>query len=248
MANSIVPRGGLPRSHGRDGRLRTLRGLSPGVLLLALSLACNQGQGPSPILTTVTTTLTIEGPAFVNPGTTATFRAVVRSYPDHGSHDVSHEVQWLTSNPSVLAIDGGVATAYGAGSVILEVRYHGERSTRSVRVATEYPTEFPYSPVRAIAVGEVVRGTLTEDERVHAFDLTSPADGTLVARLTWDSSDNGTWMWLALDQTEFRSETVWNGPVVARWPVTAGRVVRVTISGGTDWLFDDPFVLTTELE
>jgi hypothetical protein len=55
-------------------------------------------------------------------------------------------------------------------------------------------------------------------------------------------------MWLALDQTEFRGETVWNGPVVARWPVTAGRVVRVTISGGTDWLFDDPFVLTTELE
>ena len=109
------------------------------------------------------------------------------------------------------------------------------------------PAPAPAPVVRTIALGEEVTGRFSG--LGQAFELTAPANGRLVARLMWNIWLNGTVLTLRLGDTEYAPESPFVLPLVATWDVAAGQTYRITIApGGTDWTYDDPFVLTTSLE
>ena len=112
------------------------------------------------------------------------------------------------------------------------------------------------TPPQAIAVGEVVTGTLTQDVfdpatqtwlfgvHVMFFELTAPSDGTLAAYLT------GNFAALQIDGIPF---DLWGPvPLVGTMPVTAGQTYSVLVYDLFPFdpmgqVFDGSFVLTTTL-
>ena len=79
--------------------------------------------------------------------------------------------------------------------------------------------------------------------------VNGPAAGTLVARVDWDVWFNGTLLVLEIDGTQFKPVPPDWAPVVGKVRVAAGQTCRLVISpGGSDWIYNDPFVLTTSIE
>jgi len=109
------------------------------------------------------------------------------------------------------------------------------------------PPPPPPPVIRSIALGEEVKDVFRGSERT--FELTAPASGVLVARLSWDVWFNGSLLVLRLGEAEFKGSPPDWAPVIGRLQVKTGQTYRLTVSeGGTDWFYDDPFVLTTSLE
>ncbi len=109
------------------------------------------------------------------------------------------------------------------------------------------PPPSPPSPAipRQIFVGEEVSYTFVGGE--IAFVVTAPRDGTLVATLNWDVRDS--LLVLVMQGIEFKPVPPQWSPVAGRLKVVAGQTYRLSITpGGTDWWYDDKFVLTTILE
>ena len=119
--------------------------------------------------------------------------------------------------------------------------------TRPSAVPVPAPAPTPAPVVRTIALGEEVTGVFSG--LGQAFELTAPANGRLVARLMWNIWLNGTVLTLRLGDTEYAPASAFSLPLVATWDVAAGQTYRLTIGpGGTDWTYDDAYVLTTTLE
>jgi len=217
--------------------------------LIALLTACGGTEGGLQLRPDPMALLSIEGPSRVAPGESAVFKAVLRTYPDQQVRDVTQEAVWSSSNPAVLSIDRGVAKGLVAGSTNLEFQYSGRRSSpRPVFVGDPNPGP-QRPPAREIAVGEVVQGTISQNEPTFEFQVTAPVDGTLVARLTWDVEANGTLLLLVVDQTSFPARPAEWSPIVGRVAVSAGRPYRITVSlAGSDWIPNDRFTLTTAIE
>jgi hypothetical protein len=114
------------------------------------------------------------------------------------------------------------------------------------------PTPTPRPPsqaMREIRVGEEVTGVLTVHGAENLFELTAPADGALIARLTWDSSRGR--LTLMLADTRFGPVPLDASLIVGTLPVVAGLRYRVRVADGAPWDYDDlflPFTLTTFLE
>ena len=112
---------------------------------------------------------------------------------------------------------------------------------------TPSPSPPPPPVIRSIALGEEVKDVFLGSERI--FELTAPASGVLVARLNWDVWYNGSLLVLGLGEAKFKGSPPAWAPVIGRLQVTSGQTYRLTVSeGGTDWFYDDPFVLTTSME
>ena len=107
----------------------------------------------------------------------------------------------------------------------------------------------PANPVTpaVIRVGQEVVGKLVAHDTNNVYELTAPADGTLVARLRWDSKDGR--LELNLAGSQFGAE---NGmPIIGRLSVVAGQTYRIIVADGAPWDVDQlnlPFVLTTVIE
>jgi hypothetical protein len=109
------------------------------------------------------------------------------------------------------------------------------------------PAPPPVQPPRSITLGQDVRDTFRGEPLI--YELTAPTDGTLVARVNWDVWFNGTLLVLVLEAAQFKPVPPNWAPVVGRLQVTAGQNYRLTIlPGGSDWIYDDAFVLTTSIE
>ena len=112
------------------------------------------------------------------------------------------------------------------------------------------PVPVPAPPpltLRSIAVGDEIKDTFKGSPL--GFELTAPADGTLVARVSWDVSQNGTLLVLEIEGTQVKPVPPDWSPVVGKLCVTGGQTYKLVISpGGSDWFYDDPFVLTTSIE
>jgi hypothetical protein len=81
------------------------------------------------------------------------------------------------------------------------------------------------------------------------FDLTAPADGTLVVRLGWDSRQGRLELGLA-DRWLIPLPPDWSS-IVGQLPVAAARTYRLRVADGAPWDYDDrvlPFVLATSIE
>ena len=94
------------------------------VVLAGLVAACSDSPIPSapdaPDAVRATG-LVIQGPSEVAPGTTAMFTAA--EYLSNGTlRDVSAGARFITSNPSVLSFDAGLATAHTRGEVTVAVQ------------------------------------------------------------------------------------------------------------------------------
>jgi hypothetical protein len=69
------------------------------------------------------------GPAELTPGTTTPFKAVLDTVATLS--DVSKEAQWISSNPAVLSVDAGVATAHAAGEATITAMFEGLQTAPS---------------------------------------------------------------------------------------------------------------------
>jgi hypothetical protein len=63
----------------------------------------------------------LAGPSEVAPGSSASFKALLDKSATLA--DVSDDAQWISSNPSVLSIDAGLATAHVAGEVTVRALF-----------------------------------------------------------------------------------------------------------------------------
>src|SRR5688500_3762504 len=109
------------------------------------------------------------------------------------------------------------------------------------------PPPAPAPSPRVITVGEEVRGRFTGVEAF--FELTAPVSGVLTARLNWDVWFNGTLLVLKLEDAAFKGAPPDWAPVTGTLRVTAGGKYRLAVAGGgTDWFYDDEFVLITSID
>ena len=109
------------------------------------------------------------------------------------------------------------------------------------------PPEPPSTPVRTITIGDEAKGTFTGAPL--RYDVMAPADGWLVVTLTWDVWYTDSLLTLAIGSTEYKPTPPAWSPLLLQWQVTGGQTYQLFVGpGGTGWLYDVPFVLTTRLE
>ena len=100
---------------------------------------------------------------------------------------------------------------------------------------------------RAISVGEEVKGTFEGHDL--DFDLAATRDGMLEATVAWDVARNYSLLVLVLQDIEVKPVPPNWSPVSGKLRVVAGQTYRLRIkAGGTDWLYGDPYVLTTKID
>jgi hypothetical protein len=109
------------------------------------------------------------------------------------------------------------------------------------------PTRPPAS--RNISTGVTVHGTLSGCHLADEFNVAVIADGTLVVRLRWDTSQTSTVSFVSINGEEFRSHPPDWPLVVARVPVMKGQEyrLRVALQGSVE-IPEDRYQLTTALE
>jgi hypothetical protein len=108
------------------------------------------------------------------------------------------------------------------------------------------PTRPPAS--RNISTGVTVHGTLSSCHRADEFNLVVVADGTLVVRLRWDTSQTSTVSFVSINGQEFRSRPPDWLPVVARVPAMKGREYQLSVALQGSGVSEDRYELTTALE
>jgi hypothetical protein len=97
-----------------------------------------------------------------------------------------------------------------------------------------------------ITVGQEVKAVFKG--AILAYEVTPGSDGVLVATITWDPFWNGSLLNLQIEGTQFTSRPPQWSPVVGEFPVVSGRKYVIAVNpGGTDWFYDDAFVLTTAI-
>jgi hypothetical protein len=98
-------------------------------------------------------------------------------------------------------------------------------------------------------VGKEVTGTLEVHGAENVYALTTPSDGTLVARLGWEPTQGR--LQLDLADKQFANFPDNRSPIVGTLPVTAGLTYRIRVSDGAPWDYDVlslPYVLTAVIE
>ena len=69
----------------------------------------------------------VAGPVAVAPGTSATFKALLDRVATLS--DVSEEAQWISSNPSVLSVNAGLATGHVVGEATITARFEEQQTS-----------------------------------------------------------------------------------------------------------------------
>jgi hypothetical protein len=109
------------------------------------------------------------------------------------------------------------------------------------------PTRPPVS--RRISTGVTVHGTLSSCHLADEFNVVVAADGTLVVRVRWDTSQSSTVSVVSINGEEFRSRPPNWPPVVARVPAIKGREYQLSVAlRGSAEIPEDRYELTTALE
>ena len=145
------------------------RGSLAVALLVAASLAGCDGPPNRP---SHLDSFRLAGPAEVAPGTSTSFTAVLDRVAT--LTDVSQEAQWVSSNPSVLSVDAGLATGHLAGDASILARFEGHQSapmsvlvlppgTYRLRGTVQNTRAFPLFMAR-VEVPAVGLGTTTDPQ------------------------------------------------------------------------------------
>ena len=132
------------------------------------------------------------GPVEVAPGTSAPFKALLDSVATLS--DVSEEAEWISSNPSVLSVETGLATGHVAGEATVTARFEEQQTNPKlvmVLPAGTYrlrgtvhcrpgPTPFPISMAR-VEVPAVGLATTTDAQGRFAL-YGVPQDAEIMSR------------------------------------------------------------------
>ena len=109
------------------------------------------------------------------------------------------------------------------------------------------PTRPPAS--RRISTGVTVHGTLSSCHLADEFNLVVAADGTLVVRLRWDTSQTSTVSVVSINGEEFRSRPPDSPLVVTRGPVRQGQEYRLRVAlQRSSEIPEDRYQLTADVE
>lgn len=114
--------------------LRFFGGVTAGLAVTVL--ACTKERTPLPLQparTAAVTALTLEGPGAIPPGTTARFSVTIR-LSDGTTEDATDRAAWSSSDPSVLTVTAGLATAHAIGDARVSASLSGRGSIRDVIV------------------------------------------------------------------------------------------------------------------
>ena len=107
-----------------------------------------------------------------------------------------------------------------------------------------YGTEAFFRP---ITLSEEIKGALVAHDTYGTFELTVPADGQVMAGLTWNPADGILYLKLPDQQSELTDR---DGSVSASFSASAGQTYRITVSDAAPWdygPFHVPFILTASL-
>jgi hypothetical protein len=150
---------------------------------------------------------------------------------------------------------------YAAAALVLSISACGPGA--SVRAPTvpavaQAPVSFA-SPVSAfptqavptrITVGTDVTDTLMAHGNARFYEVTAPAEGILVVRVSWKRADGSLEMKVA--DSRFPTSSVDESmQIVAKVPVIAGLMYPVTVADAAPWDYDVlrlSFVVTTSME
>ena len=115
-------------------------------LLFVVSACSSQSARSSSSWPTPVGSLVIEGPSAVETGTTTAFSVFVVNAADQSRRDVSLEAQWTSSNPAMLTIDRGSASAMLPGVATLEARFDQLKAAKVVGISA--PLQPPGVPAK----------------------------------------------------------------------------------------------------
>ena len=148
----------------------TLQGVTGQTSVSAVNLAISQIQ-----ITPATVTLAIG---------TKTKLTALATFADQSVQDVSSQVGWLSSNPTVATIDGtGQVTGVAAGTVTLSANLLGVTATTSVTVNNTSASTLQVIP----AASSIALGTKTQLQAIATFQDGSTQD--VSEQVQWSSSD-----------------------------------------------------------
>jgi sulfur carrier protein ThiS len=107
----------------------------------------------------------------------------------------------------------------------------------------------PTQPPRTITTGVTVHGTLSSCNLADEFNVVVASNGTLVVRLSWDTTQTSTISLVTINGVAFRSGPPDWAPVVAKVTATQGQLylLRVALEGSKE-IPEDRYQLTTALE
>jgi hypothetical protein len=108
--------------------------------------------------------LAITGPASVAPGTSAQLTATAVRAGSNGAEDVTAQATWMSSDPTVLQVNGGRVDAVGDGEAVVAALYSAVRTMKTIDVFE--PGTFTitgsvsdgYNPINGARI-DVVSGT-----------------------------------------------------------------------------------------
>ena len=102
---------------------------------------------------------------------------------------------------------------------------------------------------RTINTGVTVHGTLSSCNLADEFNVVVASNGTLVVRLSWDTTQTSTISLVTVNGVAFRSGPPDWAPVVARVTATQGQpyLLRVALEGSNE-IPEERYQLTTALE
>lgn len=134
----------------------------------------------------------------------------------------------------------------GCSGWVVFISPSGVACSESVDVVPS-PTRPPAS--RHISTGVIVHGTLSSCHRSDEFRVVVAADGVLVVRLRWDTSQTSSVSFLSINGESFRSQSPDWPLVVGRMPVTRGQEYRLRVAlQESGEIPEDRYQLTADLE
>ena len=107
----------------------------------------------------------------------------------------------------------------------------------------------PTQPPRTINTGVTVHGTLSSCNLADEFNVVVASNGTLVVRLSWDTTQTSTISLVTINGVAFRGVPPDWTPVVAKVTATRGQqyLLRVALEGSNE-IPEDRYHLTTAVE
>jgi hypothetical protein len=173
--------GCTPRSYPGGTRVRTTVPASPAAAPDLPSPTPPPPPSPSPS-TPLLTSLAIDVPAQLHIGTPATLRALAVD-ADHGTHDITGDVAWSSSDDTILHLAGGHMTGVAAGTAQLRATLGDLMQTMTITVD---PAQLVRVDVRPGAQS-VPLGAVAQLLAIGSYDDGGTQD--LTAQATWSTDD-----------------------------------------------------------
>lgn len=140
---------------------------------------------------------------------------------------------------------------------------HGSTHSFQLPAPTTTPTGIPVPASPPVPQEITIGQTLTGDGRFSAscttvngwpvpcsyYEFTAPANGSVIATLSWDPNATGNILLLRLEDTNFLAQPPAWSPIHGRLTVVAGQRYQLQVGlNGSDWDGQGPYTLSMAME